>query len=59
VEDEYSGGDEHLDPGDDAAEHGKATVDRLAGCDYCLCPCGGEGLLGSLPLVLAVGASAE
>jgi hypothetical protein len=31
VEDQFSGGEEHLSPGDDTANHGEATADGLTG----------------------------
>jgi hypothetical protein len=44
-----------LHSGDDAAEHGKTTADRLPGSDDCSRTGRSEGFLGSLPLVLAIG----
>jgi hypothetical protein len=46
--------DEHLDPGHDAAHHGEGTADGLASGKNCPDSGRGEGLLGSLPLVLTV-----
>ena len=59
VEDEEPGGNQHLDPSDDATKRGKAPADGLAGRDDRSRPSGAEGLFGSLPLVLAVGTPAQ
>jgi hypothetical protein len=59
VEGESRGGDEHLNPRDDATDHGDGTADGLAGREDRPYSGRGERLPGPLPLVLAVGTATQ